>query len=164
MTTELAERRRYTEEDIRKGLTVVAWCAGNTRLASEQLEEAGERIPRATLQYWVQTKPDQYEEVRERILPQLEQRIAQEAEALVIHSADLERKILTRLEDKLDDLRPSEAAGALRNVTTSKGINFDKARLVRGQPTSITRTETDAAALLRAISIEGTAELDAGSR
>ena len=129
-------QRRYVEEDIERGLTMLALCGGNWRRAGERLREQGFDIPPKTLESWKrQTHTQRYEETRARLLPRIQEKIAAEAEDLAIAYAETERQALEAFD--LSSLSPKDAAGAIRNLATAKAINVDKAQLMRGNPTQI---------------------------
>ena len=45
--------------------------------------------------------------------------------------------MLAKLGEDFEKLPPRDQPGAIRNISTSKAINIDKAALLRGQPTEI---------------------------
>lgn len=146
-------KRSYTEAEVEKGLQVLALCNGNRRLAAKQLEDDGAPIPADTLRYWMENRPDDYDRIKARVLPAMQEMIAEGTEAIALKLIDLEAKAIEQLDDKIAELKPAEAAGALRNISTSKGINVDKAQLLRGRPTSIP-VALDAESLLRGLQID----------
>lgn len=71
------------------------------------------------------------------MLPEVYAEIAEQSEDLAQTLAELEREVADRVRETLPDMRPGEAASALRNVTVSKAVNIDKASVIRGRPTEI---------------------------
>jgi hypothetical protein len=132
-------QRSYSEADVVTGLSEVALCGGNTRLAHQRLKARGQVIPRATLESWRTTiHPDRYSEIKRDLAPKIAEAIAAEAEDLAVAYAEAERRTLARYLDQLDDLKAGEIAGAARNLTTSKSLNIDKvASPLRGRPSRI---------------------------
>ena len=63
--------------------------------------------------------------------------IAAECEDTAEQAAELERRMLAKLGKDFEQIAPRDQAGAIRNVSTVKAINVDKAALLRGQPTEI---------------------------
>lgn len=132
-------RGTYAPEEIERGLMEVALCGGNARRASRELEEKGLKIPRTTLQKWSQSQHvERYAELRREVMPRIHDRMARESEDLAIEYGEAERKTLERYLQVVPVLKPAEAAGAARNMATSRGIATDKALTLRGQPTQIT--------------------------
>jgi hypothetical protein len=142
----------YTPEAIERGLAAVAFFAGNTRQAAAALKNQGLLIPRSTLRHWqTQRYVERYAEIYEELLPQLRHRAARQSEELVEEATEVERKLLKRVSDSAAKFRPDQAAGALRNVSVTKGINAEKSLLWRGQPTQIT-AHADVTDLLKTLS------------
>jgi hypothetical protein len=129
---------RYSEEEIERGLLEVAMCRGNTRRAARQLAAQGITIPRTTLETWTnRLHPQRYADIQERVLPMIHQRMAEQSEELAQAYAEAEYEALAQLRRRVPDMRASDAASAVRNLATSRGISVDKAALLRGQPTAI---------------------------
>jgi hypothetical protein len=51
--------------------------------------------------------------------------------------------MIVKLAKDYKQLAPRDQAGAIRNVSTTKAINVDKAALLRGQPTEIVEHRQD---------------------
>jgi hypothetical protein len=147
MASEVAKRTSYTEAEIRLGLTEVALCSGNTRLAAGRLKDAGKPIPRSTLEQWARTRPEQYEEVVREILPRVNEVVAAECISVARLAADAEVETLKRYHEVLPQLPARDVPGALRNVSTTKGINIQRARELRGEPTVIRHEKQSATEL-----------------
>lgn len=153
LTVPRTPSQSYTPEEIDLGLTAVALCHGNVTRAASALEQKGTPIPRETLRNWVKgTHSDRYTELTTEYLSERYERFAQESEDLVGFLTELEWKLARALKSKVDsgDLEPRDIANALRNTSTSKGINTDKATVTRGRPTEIRRNE-GAADVLRVL-------------
>ncbi len=134
MSTAVA--KRYTEEEIERGLTQMALCGGNRRLAAERLEQMGHPIPPDTLRNWAEhRRPDRYAKICAEQAPALAQRIAAEAEGFALELAEAEKATLEVYMRGLHTIKASDAAGALRNITTSKSLNVDRiSSPLRGRP------------------------------
>lgn len=115
----------------------MALCDGNTRKASERLALRGAEIPYRTLQEWKTSRASRYADIRERTLAQVHERMAAECEALVEAEAKVEWDLVKHLGGNIEELNPKDAAGAIRNMATARGINTDKRAVLRGQPTEI---------------------------
>jgi len=130
--------KHYGEEEIEHGLMAVALCAGNTAEATRQLALDGVRISRSTLDRWTRTShAERYLALRAELVPKVHAKIAEECEDMARRLAEVERETVEKFQQELPSLKASEAAGAVRNITTSKGINVDKAAAYRGRPTAI---------------------------
>lgn len=129
----------YTAEDIDSALTVVALYGGRTSLAAEALAEHGQPIPQQTLSRWKNHPDGRYDRVCTEVAPRIGERAAQLAEAVVLQASELEAELLKQIRDNRRDIKPSELAGALRNVTTTKALNMDKVvNPLRNRPSTIT--------------------------
>lgn len=151
--------KRYTDAEKRAALTALILDGGNTERTGPTL-----RIPAATLRTWRTEDPELYEQMRTDLAPQVAERIASDAEAFARELMGVERALAQKVADSIDDLKPSEAAGALRNISTSKALQLDKvASPLRGRPTHIVQAQDAGQALLEmgrrlGFTIESTAE------
>jgi hypothetical protein len=148
--------RRYTDQERERGLVALAYASGNSRHAAKLLKVQGLPIPASTLKSWPVRYADLYDKARLEILPRLNAQLAEQHIELVQSGMKLEQvfraKIATAL-DK-DELPARDLPGGLRNVATSIGIHSDKARLLRGEPTTIVRHD-DPLAILRSLRAKG---------
>lgn len=150
--------KRYTDAEKRAALTALILGGGN----SIQVGEALGIVP-GTLRKWRVDMADIYEQLRTDLAPQVAERIASDAEEFARELMNVERALAQKVADTIDDLKPSEAAGALRNISTSKALQLDKvASPLRGRPTHIVQAQDAGQALLEmgrrlGFSIESTA-------
>lgn len=129
-------KRTYTEQEKDLALFAMALSNGNSRQAAKMLRDSdGPSVPAKTLDSWKARDPDRYRRVVEEVAPKVAADTAERMQGLVALYDDLERKTAQRYEEELPNLRPGELPGALRNVAVTKGINIDKAQLLRGEPT-----------------------------
>ena len=127
------KRRRYSEAEKQAALTALILAGGNSEKVGKELG-----ISPNTLRDWRSTDSDLYERLRNDLAPVIAEKIAADAEALAVTLTEVEQKIAQHVLDHLEDLKPGEAASALRNVSTSKALQFDKlSSPVRGRPTVI---------------------------
>ena len=134
------KRRSYTIEEVERGLSAMALCDGNYRLAARLLENQGYEYPAETLRSWAfKIHTDRYEQAKAQTLPEIREKMAKDSEALALAYALGEREALGRLLDKLEDpnLKPAELAAIVRNLAVSRGVSVDKASAVRGLPTTV---------------------------
>ena len=76
-------------------------------------------------------------------MPRIHAKIAAECEDTAELAGQLERQMIVKLAKDYKQLAPRDQAGAIRNVSTTKAINVDKAALLRGQPTEIVEHRHD---------------------
>lgn len=163
MTTELAESRKYTAEEVDRALLVMALCGGNSLEAARQLAAQGCPVPSSTLRDWkTDLHADRYQSIQEREAKILEEHlIAQQREvAIAASSASLLAVEAARAELTAGTTKdPARAAQALQ---TTAGIASDKMLTLQGRPTNITQP-VGTTELLRRIAqrIGGTVIVDA---
>jgi transposase-like protein len=137
-------RRSYSDEEKRSALTALILAGGNSEKVGPQLG-----ISASTLREWRSEDPGLYEELRTDLAPKVAERIASDAEEFARDLMNVERALAAKVLEGLDDLKPSEAAGALRNISTSKALQVDKlSSPLRGRPTVIHAHEDAGQALL----------------
>jgi hypothetical protein len=127
----------YTEAETEQGLVALAVCSGNSRRAARLLADRGLPIPRSTLKQWPDLYPDQYAAVQTRILPELKARLAEEHTALAEDLMDLSREMSARLMQEYGELPVRDLPSGVRNITVASAIHTDKARDLRGDPTTV---------------------------
>jgi hypothetical protein len=115
-----APRRRYSPEEIERGLTALI-LAGSSHAA-----EAECGIPAPTLRDWKLKHPEQYERIQTNVEPRIVQKIAGMAEGMVIRLGDLQHRTLDQYEQTMHELKPAEAAAASRNLATTSALYIDK--------------------------------------
>jgi hypothetical protein len=126
----------------------VALCVGNTRAASRNLRAAGTPVPFQTLHQWAtKTQTERHQQLRAELVPRIHAKIAAECEDTAELAGQLERQMIVKLAKDYKELAPRDQAGAIRNVSTTKAINVDKAAPFRGQPTEIVEHRQDVSEL-----------------
>ena len=132
----------YSEGERHQALMALAYKSGNARAAIKLLTSQGvERRPAvgpcnggATSFIGMRT----YASVTNFLCIYVQH--SDEIHQLITEENQAEGELLKLLMEKKDDLTGHELSTALRNVSTSKAINFDKARLADDRPTSIVQT------------------------
>lgn len=123
---------KYSEEEIERGLRMLA-VLNSAERASQQ-----SGIPESTLTWWRRhIHADRYQRIRAEMLPRIQEEMAQQAEAAALEQGEVAMELLEQLKSRISEMRPVDAANALRNVETAKGINVDKTLVLRGQPNQI---------------------------
>jgi len=126
------------EAEIERGLMTVAICAGNTAEAHRQLAFDDIHIPRSTLDKWTRSQyVERYIALRTELVPKVHAQVAAGCEDMVRRLSEVESDLAEKVEKEMPNLKAGEAAGALRNVSTAKGINATHAAAYRGRPTEI---------------------------
>jgi hypothetical protein len=150
---------RYSTEEVEQGVTALALMNGNAGRAHRELRALGVQVPRRTLGSWTRIHADRYEAIKRDVVPRIHRRMADQAEELADRYAEAELTALERLVPKLQELKPAEVTGALRNLATSRGISVDKSLLLRGQPNMIVQHHHDIEADLRMLQSLGVADV-----
>ncbi len=132
-----ARRRNFTEVEIERGLVAMALNSGNSRRARAALKAQGLEISHQTLHKWTTSRADHYERVRREVLPRIKDAAQEMHMDLAARAASIEQQFLDRIENELPEIPARDLPGGLRNVSTTSGIHTDKARDLRGDPTSV---------------------------
>lgn len=129
---------KWTEPEIEIALRTLAMNSGNLRATERQLAANDFPVPYSTLRRWAgELHATRYQEIKKRVVPELQAIIAERCEELALSATALESQMMRELVGKTDDMNGRDLSTALRNVSTTKGINVDKARIMRDQPTEI---------------------------
>ena len=145
---------KYTDAEVEQMLFAVVVCNGNIARALEQLEAAGTTVPRRTLFDLKARNPELYERLEEERPQRVKDAQARSLEFLAAGLSEAQAKglanILSRTDDELSDLSPATIASMLANLAKAQASNIDKARLLRGEATTITE-HRDIAGIIRTI-------------
>jgi hypothetical protein len=134
-----APAKRYTQEEITKGLMAMVGWAGRAVDARRALEVEGLDIPTSTLRTWVEsTHREQYEELRSKYSDKMEAILINNYRELAVRTSMVQRKAIEEAEKRLDrgaDTDPARTAAALSKVSQ---VSTDKLMSLTGRPTVIT--------------------------
>lgn len=133
MSSTLQKRTRtdYSEEEIEHALAALAINPTITEVAKEL------GIKPDTIRGWKKRFATRYDELRAEILPKMRAKMAAQAEDAALAQGALAEQMATALAGKIKDMSGAELAKAMQSSEVAKGINIDKARLLRGEPTVI---------------------------
>lgn len=137
-------RAPYTPAQIEQGLTAIAIHGGAGAQTQRFLKTQGLQVSSRTLKRWQTTHKPRLAEITRNNLPAIEQQvIAGAIETIrIIDQAEQEAVALTRQQIKDGSVR--DAAAALRNLSTSKGINVDKLLALSGRPVATVQHDVQA--------------------
>lgn len=133
-------RRRYTEEEIERGLLVLALNGGRVHKASQELAHLGHTIPHSTLTDWRDgIHADRYAQLAADAQAKVRERVAAAHERVVFAATDHQLAALDQFRTHLDhgNIPRDKLAGDIRNLATVAGINADKANIARDRPTQV---------------------------
>ena len=155
----------YTDHDIEVALVHLVLSGGNATRAVQELKALGARAPSATaLNSWRRSDPGRYSRIQNEHALRVVERVASASEALAMKQIRAEEALTDRVLADIPLMKVGDAAAALRNVTTSKALQFDRVSgPIRGRPTVIVaRRDPDqilnSLAQKFGISIDSTAE------
>jgi hypothetical protein len=147
-------KRDYTAEQVELGLLAVAYANGNTRKAARELKTANVKVPPRTLWDWSRkSRLEDYERVRRKVLPKIQQRAAEQHMGIAEAGMEVQEKMLTRLGKESGNLEIKDVSTASRNLAVTVGIHAEKAQLLAGEPTQIVHRSADE--VLRALKAKG---------
>lgn len=129
--------RNYTMEDVELTLRVLALNGGNYSRTSLILdEEHGLAIHSQTIQKWATVSfTNRYIEVISELKERIGERLSAKLSDVAIQGAEVQEKLIGRLDDRIDDLAPKELPGAIRNMAQANSMSIEKMQLLRGQAT-----------------------------
>jgi len=149
-------RKDYTDQEIDAGLTAFAICSGHRKKAAELVKTQGFEIPAETIREWAnRTHPDRYDRIRTKIAPKLQQQMADTHQALAGTAAELEARVVEKLETRLEtgDVEDRDLANIFKSAAIAGGIHVEKAQLLNDRPTQI--VQRSASEVLRKLKSKG---------
>ena len=124
-------------------LREIAACDGSLKQAVEALAAKGIQAERGALKALKNyAMPAEYRRICTELASQKEEAQAAEHEYRARQALDAEEVYLRRAKKELPNVPARDLPGAVRNFATAAGIHSDKARVLRGQPTTITETRS----------------------
>jgi hypothetical protein len=132
----------YTLEDRKRGLAMMAYCAGSAKQAAELLRHDGGRaIPARTLNDRKTRHAADYAAAEADQSQAVTLKVAAQAERIMLKAGEAEERMIDEINRRLDageEIPAKELPAMLRNVTTSKALQNDKvAGPIRGRPNVI---------------------------
>jgi hypothetical protein len=108
----------------------------DVRVSRVVAEAHGWEIPAEKIGKWRRISyPNRYASLFAEHLPVAQAQMIRNASDEVVALAGTSESIREKLEDELDQLKPSELSGALKNIAIAQGVQTDKMLLLSGQPT-----------------------------
>lgn len=146
-------QKGYTDEQREQALRALVLANGNVKLAQERMSGAGlPHVPERTFRDWKNEHAERIEELQDQRPIWVAAGLAEQAEFMAATLGEAELRMVNVInsmpEEKLREMSPNVLAMALKSITTAKAINTDKSQLLRGQPTTITRSESSVADLI----------------
>lgn len=128
--------KRYTPAQIDQGLTALILTGGNADQALELLDDWPRRPSPTSLRNWQRDHKKRHAELEQELAPKLAEIAAADAERLALKMAQVEDQLVDHIAGRLHELDPDKASAALRNISTSKALQYDKiSSPLRGRPT-----------------------------
>ena len=112
---------------------------------------AVEGVSLSTLQTYLKNHPEEYEEVRRNLAPQIEAAVVEEMRAFIVQAGRVKSKVLERIDRALDEdaIPERDLHNTLRNVAASQATSVDKTLSLSGRPSQITEHRSAAELLER---------------
>lgn len=160
----------YSDNDRAQALTELALTGGDVAAAIRRLKPQDRfgSLSRKTLEGWRDRHPEVYARVAADLTPQIESMVAAENTDLVRRMNLVISAAVKQLETaiKNEEIEAKSLPALIRDTSAAQAKIFDRARVIRGQPTDIIE-ERNPAEILRALAqrapqviqpiIEGTA-------
>jgi hypothetical protein len=149
-----ARRTSYTTEDIERGLSALAFYAGNSIRAASALKEMGHPVPARTLRGWRKQEGQRYERLRAELQDRVFAETAEEWLSLTREAIEAagDAVAMARQSTAQGDSKEAKTwAGTARDLAVSSGVADDKATRGAQRPTSIVERDRPLQDVLRAI-------------
>lgn len=146
--------RRYSEEDVERGLQALALWQGNRIKASQALVDAGHPVPDGTLRDWKRRHPDRYERARLAIQEKVWAEMGEEWQELSRKGIRAAGKLADKAEQLTEEGNLKEAATAARaaqSLGVLGGIGTDKVGVAQQRP-PVPQEPRDLGELIRIVS------------
>jgi hypothetical protein len=127
--------KKHDLETIERGLVEMVAANGNATLASERLKVGGVTVSKRTLHRWKEQNEERYESIRSDLLPKLNAYAAELHRNTALRIGSANEKLIDQLEETYKDIPARDLPGAIRNASTAKAVEVDKAQLLAGEPT-----------------------------
>lgn len=160
----------YTHEQIEHALLTLAWHGGDLqatarKLRSEDFGGARGLVTRDCLRSWSQRFHERYEEIYEREINKIQQRVAMRAEEAAVEAIQATHEGVEEARKVIHRLQPKDVSGHARNMAVvAMGLNDKIIGPNRGRPTQtieVRREPTEIMAELKSmfpgVIVDGTA-------
>lgn len=137
-----------TAETKRKRAFAALSMAGGNQAEAVR---AVEGLTKEALGRYVRRYPEEYEEVRRNLAPQIEAAVVEEMRAFIVQAGRVKSKVLERIDRALDEdkIPERDLHNTLRNVAASQATSVDKTLSLSGRPSQITEHRSAAELLER---------------
>jgi len=145
MTAVQKRPRRYTDEEVLKGLAIYALMSGAAAKVEPMLQEQGlGHVPLDTVREWAyRSRREDYQRVKGEVDQHVRARLADTHLSLAHAASELEAKAVTQLHNRLDEeqLDAKDLANILKSAAIAGGVHTDKSQVLAGKPTSIVHND-----------------------
>jgi hypothetical protein len=127
------------ETKRKRALAALAMAGGNRSAAARAVPG----VSRDMLKRYVRDFPEEYEQVRRDLAPQIEAAVVEEMRGFIVEAGRVKSRVLERIDAALD--LPADEGGipsrdlpqTLRNVAASQGTAIDKTLSLSGRPSQV---------------------------
>ena len=125
-----------TAETKRKRAFAALSMAGGNQAEAVR---AVEGLTKEALGRYVKRYPEEYEEVRRNLAPQIEAAVVEEMRAFIVQAGRVKSKVLDRIDRALDEdaIPERDLHNTLRNVAGSQGTAVEKTLSLSGRPSQV---------------------------
>lgn len=130
----------YTAQQVTAALMQLVANRGNVRKTAEELVDDGFQVPESTLRAWKNdVHSEQYTRLEEQYGKELEREAIEMARSTMLRTANLETRVLDRIDDLLDPDKPGtidarDLPQTLRSLTDTKAKTTDRLLSLTGRP------------------------------
>lgn len=128
----------FTQEEIIKAITLLAFRAGDFRTASKELRANGIEVTPERLKKWAEGEyAEDYKRIRDRYKHELEEEAVREMRAHVALAAKAERLAIEKAVERLEQGKSVSPAQDALSMARVKKENIDKLLALTGRPQQI---------------------------
>lgn len=135
---------KYSDEQIREGMTLMVFASAKPRRYAELAQETKCPIPYGTAKRWAYTdKKEAYQALKSQLITTVYGRMEERSMAMADSAVDLWMKVWVELEKRLSPeeigrLKTPELLKVMHESAVSMDIALGKAMVIGGKPTQIT--------------------------
>jgi hypothetical protein len=123
----------HDEQTVTEALMSLALEGGNVRAAARRIAQLGHKVHAKTITRWRDEFPDRYDEVRQGVLKDVEERAAQRHDSLAERNMAVHEQALDRLGKELPTMDGKEIGRVVQPTAIAAGVHRDKAAKLRGE-------------------------------
>lgn len=145
-----------SDAEIERVFACLARNSGNLNRTTRELKANGDIAPdRSTILRWRRAFSDRYERIRQEVIPQIREDLAEQHVELAAKQIEASHALLDQLMENREELKPHQIAPALGKVDVGSGIHTQRAKELRESPILQELGKQTAAQIMDALKAKG---------